>query len=275
MGQARAPSQGRSKGKAKTKGGGKDKGRTQGQGSGKGSPPAPSARFSWTLCLRPPTSCTYRVAATTRAALAGTPGSVTTSETIVRCEPSSVKGWRQPRAHNVVRARFLAYPVARVSRLRPLPAGNRPPPPKAPPRDQQGRRLGAQQTTAEAADAARGDGPPSPTGDSYESSTEAAEEENPARPGTPTPWARRTARKTTAAESAALPAAQHVSLAPVIPEAWEPDEMEAGSLSPPLSEWEWPSTPRGPNPGDFVSLSEVAAALPCSPGWPGGSSHGS
>ena len=49
------------------------------------------------------------------------------------------------------------------------------------------------------------------------------------------------------------------------PEAWEPDAMEAGSLSPPLSEWEWPSTPRGPNQSDFASLSEVAAALPSVP----------
>ena len=30
----------------------------------------------------------------------------------------------------------------------------------------------------------------------------------------------------------------------------------------PLSEWEWPSTPRGPSQGGFASLSEVAAALP-------------
>ena len=109
-----------------------------------------------------------------------------------------------------------------------------------------------------------GGGPPSPTGDSYESSTEAAEEENPARPGTPTPWAKLLA-KTTAARSAALPAAQHVSQAPVAPEAWEPEAMEAGSLSPPLSEWEWPSTPRGPNQGGFASLSEVAAASPLFP----------
>ena len=45
-----------------------------------------------------------------------------------------------------------------------------------------------------------------------------------------------------------LPAAQHVSQAPVVPEAWEPDEMEARRPPPPLSEWEWPSTPRGPMP---------------------------
>ena len=105
-----------------------------------------------------------------------------------------------------------------------------PTPPKAPPRDQQGRKLEPRHSNAEEAEAARGGGPPSPTGDSYESSTEAAEEENPARPGTATPWARRTARKTTAARSAALPAAQHVSQAPVGPEAWEPDAMEPGSL---------------------------------------------
>ena len=140
-----------------------------------------------------------------------------------------------------------------------------PTPPKAPPRDQQGRKLEPRHSNAEEAEAARGGGPPSPTGDSYESSTEAVEEENPARPGTATPWARRTARKTTAARSAALPAAQHVSQAPVGPEAWEPDAMEAGSLSPPLSEWEWPSTPPGHNQGDFASLSEVAAALPSVP----------
>ena len=48
----------------------------------------------------------------------------------MRCEPSSVKGWRQHRAHTGARARFLAYPVARVSRLRPLTAGNRPHRPK-------------------------------------------------------------------------------------------------------------------------------------------------
>ena len=41
--------------------------------------------------------------------------------------------------------------------------------------------------------------------------------------------------------------------------------MEAGSLSPPLSEWEWPSTPRGPDQGGFASLWEVAAALPSVP----------
>ena len=140
-----------------------------------------------------------------------------------------------------------------------------PTPPKAPPRDQQGRKLEPRQSNAEATEAARGGGPPSPTGDSYESSTEAAEEENPARPGTPTPWARRTARKTTAARSAALPAAQHVSQAPVAPEAWEPAAMEAGSLSPPLSEWEWPSTPRVPSQRGFATLSEVAAALPSVP----------
>ncbi|CAE7941380.1 unnamed protein product, partial [Symbiodinium necroappetens] len=37
--------------------------------------------------------------------------------------------------------------------------------------------------------------------------------------------------------------------------------MEAGSVSPPVSEWEWPPTPRDPAQ-DFASLSEVAAALP-------------
>ena len=50
------------------------------------------------------------------------------------------------------------------------------------------------------------------------------------------PHGRAELRATTAARSAALPAAQHVSQAPVAPEAWEPDAMEAGSLSPLASE---------------------------------------
>ena len=220
-------------------------------------PPPRLLRFSWTLCLRPPTSCTFRVAATTRAALAGTPGSATTSGTTVRCEPSSVEAAQG--AHRSERW-VPSQPSGTGESASATPRRQPPTPPKAPPRDQHGRKL-----ESEATDAAHGGGPPSPTGDSYESSTEAAEEANPARPGTPTPWARRTARKTTAARSAALPAAQHVSQAPVAPEAWEPDAMEAGSLSPPLSEWEWPSTPRGPNQGGFASLSEVAAALPSVP----------
>ena len=143
-----------------------------------------------------------------------------------------------------------------------------PPPPKAPPRDQHGRKLGALQTTAEATDAAHGSGPPSPTGDSYESSTEAAEEANPpARPGTPTPWARRTARKTTAARSAALAAS-----AARLPGAGCPRSMGAGrnggrEFVPPLSEAAltiWTLRPVG------------GRGCPplCSPGWPGGGSHG-
>ena len=99
-----------------------------------------------------------------------------------------------------------------------------------------------------------------PTEDSYESATEEADDDQ-AAPSTATPWARRTARKTTSAQSA-VPAQQHVSLAPVTPGTWEPAEMEAGSVTPPVSEWEWPPTPRDPDPEDFASLSEVAAALP-------------
>ena len=124
-GKARAPSQGRNKGKAQSKGGGKAKGHVQGQGSGKGSPPAPSA-----VQLDPLLEAAYqlylRVAATTRAALAGTPGSATTSGTTVRCEPSSVNEWRPRRAHSAASARLQASPVARVSRLRPLPSDSRP-----------------------------------------------------------------------------------------------------------------------------------------------------
>ena len=146
-------------------------------------PPPRLLRFSWTLCLRLPTSCTFRVAATTRAALAGTPGSATTSGTTVRCEPSSVNGWRQRRAHIAASARFLANPVA-------LPAGHAA---QSPAEGPARAKAGGGQSIGEATDAAHGGGPPSPTGDSYESSTEAAEEANPARPSTPTPWARRTA----------------------------------------------------------------------------------
>ena len=264
MGQARAPSQGRSKGKAKTKGGGKDKGRTQGQGSGKGSPPR-LLRFSWTLCLRPPTSCTYRVAAATRAALAGTPGSVTTSGTIVRCEPSSVKGWRQPRAHNVVRARFLAYPVARVSRLRPLPAGNRP------------RRPKPHRGTSKGADW----GPNKPL---LKQRMPRVEMGHPLPPGTRTSPLLRLPRRKTQLDQAHPPhgrdgllarrrlqKVQHYRQRSTSP--WRRLSPKLGSRTKwrpvvcplPCQSGSGPPPPRGPNPGDFVSLSEVAAALPSVP----------
>ena len=102
--------------------------------------PAPRLlRSSWTLCLKPPTSCTSRVAATTRAALAGTPGSATTSGTTVRCEPSSVNGWGQRRAHSAASARL--QPSSTGESASATPHRQPPTPPKAPPRDQQGRKL--------------------------------------------------------------------------------------------------------------------------------------
>eukprot|EP00439_Symbiodinium_sp_Y106_P019234 s4933_g2.t1 len=102
----------------------------------------------------------------------------------------SIASSQQRRAHIAASARFLANPVARVSRLRPLPAGHAA---QSPAEGPARAKAGGRQSIAEATDAAHGGGPPSPTGDSYESSTEAAEEANPARPSTPTPWARRTA----------------------------------------------------------------------------------
>ena len=263
-GQARAPSQGRSKGKAKTKGGGKDKGRAQGQGSGKGSPPAPSA-----VQLDPLLEAAYQLYLQGRSHNQSRVSRNAWLRNNLRnnSEVRTQLRQRMEAAQGALRSERSApsQPSGTGESASATPHRQPPTPPKAPPRDQHGRKLESRQSNAEATEAARGGGPPSPTGDSYESSTEAAEEANPARPGTPTPWARRTARKTTAARSAALPAAQHVSQAPVAPEAWEPDAMEAGSLSPPLSEWEWPSTPRGPSQGGFASLSEVAAALPSVP----------
>ena len=121
-GKARAPSQGRNKGKAQTKGGGKDKGHAQGQGSGKGSPPAPSA-----VQLDPLLEAAYQLYLQGRShnqsRVAGTPGSATTSGT-------TVNEWRQRRAHSAASARLLASPVARVSRLRPLPTDSHPRRPK-------------------------------------------------------------------------------------------------------------------------------------------------
>ena len=263
-GKARAPSQGRNKGKAQTKGGGKDKGHAQGQGSGKGSPPAPSA-----VQLDPLLEAAYQLYLQGRSHNQSRVSRNAWLRNNLRnnSEVRTQLRQRMEAAQGALRSERSApsQPSGTGESASATPHRQPPTPPKAPPRDQQGRKLEPRHSNAEETEAARGGGPPSPTGDSYESSTEAAEEENPARPGTPTPWARRTARKTTAARSAALPAAQHVSQAPVAPEAWEPDAMEAGSLSPPLSEWEWPSTPRGPNQSDFASLSEVAAALPSVP----------
>ena len=263
-GQARAPSQGRNKGKAQTKGRWQRQGPRARPGQRKGVPPAPSA-----VQLDPLLEAAYQLYLQGRSHNQSRVSRNAWLRNNLRnnSEVRTQLRQRMEAAQGALRCERSApsQPSGTGESASATPHRQPPTPPKAPPRDQHGRKLESRQPNAEATEAARGGGPPSPTGDSYESSTEAAEEENPARPGTPTPWARRTARKTTAARSAALPAAQHVSQAPVAPEAWEPDVMEAGSLSPPLSEWEWPSTPRGPSQSGFASLSEVAAALPSVP----------
>ncbi|CAE7890872.1 unnamed protein product, partial [Symbiodinium necroappetens] len=110
-----------------------------------------------------------------------------------------------------------------------------------------------------------------PTADSYESATEEADGDQ-AAPSTATPWARRTARKTTSAKSAALPSEQHVSLAPVTPGSWEPAAMEAGSVSPPVSEWEWSQQPSRADPDPAsgsvsLLLLELGGASPGADAW--------
>ena len=220
QGKARAPSQGRNKGKAQTKGGGKDKGHAQGQGSGKGSPPAPSA-----VQLDPLLEAAYQLYLQGRSHNQSRVSRNAWLRNNLRnnSEVRTQLRQRMEAAQGALRSERSApsQPSGTGESASATPHRQPPTPPKAPPRDQQGRKLEPRHSNAEETEAARGGGPPSPTGDSYESSTEAAEEENPARPGTPTPWARRTARKTTAARSAALPAAQHVSQAPVAPEAWQ------------------------------------------------------
>ena len=108
-----------------------------------------------------------------------------------------------------------------------------PPPPRPRPRVTHDQRE-ASSTAASSTDA-----PPAPA--QAESSTSSSSSEQQAHPPGPTPWSRRTARKTTSAKSAAN--AQHYTRAPVEPAYWEPAEMEAGALSPAsqaLSEWDWP-----------------------------------
>ena len=219
----------------------------QGQGSGKGSPPAPSAvqldpllEAAYQLYLQGRSHNQSRVSR--NAWLRNNLRNNSEVRTQLRQRMEAAQGALRSERSAPSQASGTGESASATPHRQP------PTPPKAPPRDQHGRKLEPRLSSAEEAEAARGGGPPSPTGDSYESSSEAAEEENPARPSTATPWARRTARKTAAC--AALPAAQHVSQAPVGPEAWEPDAMEAGSLSPPLSEWEWwPLHPTGPQPG--------------------------
>ena len=79
------------------------------------------------------------------------------------------------------------------------------------------------------------------------------------------PWARRTARKTTSAKHAEH--AQHQSLAPVEAAHWEPVEMEAGSVSSASMEASDTAQPLpmqeevGATPKDELSLEAVASAL--------------
>ena len=111
-----------------------------------------------------------------------------------------------------------------------------PPPPRPRPRVTHDQRE-ASSTAASSTDA-----PPAvPAPAQAESSTSSSSSEQQAHPPGPTPWSRRTARKTTSAKSAAN--AQHYTRAPVEPAYWEPAEIEAGALSPAsqaLSEWDWP-----------------------------------
>ena len=123
-GKARAPSQGRNKGKAQTKGGGKAKGHAQGQGSGKGSPPAPSAvqldpllEAAYQLYLQGRSHNQSRVSR--NAWLRNNLRNNSEVRTQLR------QRWRQRRAHSAASARLPASPVARVSRLRPLPTDSR------------------------------------------------------------------------------------------------------------------------------------------------------
>ena len=229
-GKARAPSQGRNKGKAQSKGGGKAKGHVQGQGSGKGSPPAPSA-----VQLDPLLEAAYQLYLQGRSHNQSRVSRNAWLRNNLRnnSEVRTQLRQRMEAAQGALRSERSApcQPSGTGESASATPQRQPPTPPKAPPRDQHGRKLEPRLSSAEEAEAARGGGPPSPTGDSYESSSEAAEEDNPARPSTATPWARRTARKTAAC--AALPAAQHVSQAPVGPEAWEPDAMECQSGSGP------------------------------------------
>ena len=111
-----------------------------------------------------------------------------------------------------------------------------PPPPRPRPRVTHDQRE-ASSTAASSTDA-----PPAvPAPAQAESSTSSSFSEQQAHPPGPSPWSRRTARKTTSAKSAAN--AQHYTRAPVEPAYWEPAEMEAGAVSPAsqaLSEWDWP-----------------------------------
>ena len=135
-----------------------------------------------------------------------------------------------------------------------------PPPPRPRPRVTHDQRE-ASSTAASSTDA-----PPAvPAPAQAESSTSSSSTEQQAHPPGPSPWSRRTARKTTSAKSAAN--AQHYTRAPVEPAYWEPAEMEAGAVSPAsqaLSEWDWPEPIKeevGATPQEGFSMGSMATAL--------------
>ena len=118
------------------------------------------------------------------------------------------------------------------------------------------------------------------------SSSSSSEQED--GPQEPLSWARRTARKTTSAKSAAH--TQHISLAPVEPEHWEPAAMEAGSVPstssepcdkdrPPTAKEEVGATPHFSMGAVATALQQASeatpdpAGLPANPASPSGSEN--
>ena len=135
-----------------------------------------------------------------------------------------------------------------------------PPPPRPRSRVTHGQRE-ASSTAASSTDAPPAVSAPAQVASSSSSSSS----EQQAPPPGPSPWSRRTARKTTSAKSAAN--AQHYTRAPVEPAHWEPAVMEAGSVSPAsqvLSEWDWPEPIKeevGATPQEGFSMGSMATAL--------------
>ena len=135
-----------------------------------------------------------------------------------------------------------------------------PPPPRPRSRVTHGQRE-ASSTAASSTDAPPAVAAPAQAASSSSSSSS----EQQAPPPGPSPWSRRTARKTTSAKSAAN--AQHYTRAPVEPAYWEPAVMEAGSVSPAsqvLSEWDWPEPIKeevGATPPEGFSMGSMATAL--------------
>ena len=158
----------------------------------------------------------------------------------------------------------LLHLLPRVSRLRPLPGSHHPPLSLAP-----GVREWNLQTTPASSTAPPAKAKAQPALDSSSSGSSAPSEEH----SEATPWARRTARKTTSAKHAEH--AQHWSQAPVEAAQWLPEEMEPGTLSSSSPE----NQENAPQP-EGITLEEVATALQlasgpgrscgaCKPGQPG------